>query len=378
MSNYIVKQSKKFQKLVTDNLVMSSNLQIINYLPTNKPKKDFILSYKNSVVISTSKLNELYNTNFTSDFSIIFIMYKNLKYKDNFTYLSHDEKKTIIQILNDIPYKFDVDDIYVIGRKYTDKSSGDTNNNSLSKLCNVYGLYKEKVERNTKPKIETEDFSKNYRRLLRENLLKLLPSDSKVYMNDLYKNSIFLDTEYVTDIIDDFSEFPLSKNLAMNFMIGLGTVKKHDIEYTNLIIDKIDHLLEYSILEKYLVFLENFSKDKDYILLVHWSQADKTSLNKGINKYPDLLTRLKKINYIYVDLMDVCKRTFFSNSYSLKYIAKNIMNYDYQSDCQNGFDAMISYIDSTLNENITVTNDLIKYNKIDTEILYKLIKYIIS
>lgn len=381
MSNYIIKQAKQFQKLVTDNLINTNNCRLIKYIPkiTKNLSKNYIYSYKNCLIFPKSKLHDIIpDPDPNSDqLVVIFIMYKNLKYKDNYTYLDRNDKDKIKEILNNIFYKFDINNIFVLGRKYTDKSTGITNINSLSKLCNIYGLYTERAIRSSKtPKVE--NFTKNYRRDLRENLIKLIPGN---YMNDIYKNSIFLDTEYVTDIIDDFSEFPLSKNLAMNFMIGLGILKGTDIAYTNLIIRKLNNDLEYQLLEQFVNYIEQFSKDKEYILLIHWSHADKTSLNNGLLKYPQLKTRFDKINYIFLDLMNVCKSTFYSNSYSLKYIAKNIMNYQYDSDCQNGFDAMISYIESTQQnskKNDDIINDLVKYNQIDTEILYKLIKYIVG
>lgn len=375
MSNYIVRQSKKFQKLVVN--YFSQNRIIIKY--NQKVILNFknIYTYRNTMILSKDILSKFYpDSEFVNDYYIIFIMYKIIKYKDGMCYLNLNEKDKIKTILNEIYYKFDTDSIYVLGRKYIDKSSGFINENSLSYLCNVHGLYKKsKLKELTLSKTPTvqkvEDFNKNYRRALRDNLLKLLPNTSKnLYMNTIYNNSIFLDTEYVTDIIDDFSEFPISQNLAMNFMIGLGVVEKDVFKYTNFNINNLSRDMEYKLLNEFIEYVENFSKKHDYTLIVHWSPADKTSL-KCIYNYTDLSDRFKKLNIIYIDLMDVVKHTLYSESYSLKYIAQRILNYNYDTDCKNGFDAMLNYIENK--ENI---DDLIAYNKIDTELLYNLIKYI--
>lgn len=374
MADYILTQSKKFQKLVVQQL--SKKKSIIRYIPNvTNISNNLAYIYRNALIIHKNNLNQLYKNNFSDDLLIIFILYKNINYKNNFTYLSFNEKQQIKGVLNKITYKFDVNNIFVLGRKYTDKLTGITNCNSLSTLCNIYGLHNKQKQRIKK--IEgNEDFSKNYRRILRDNLINSF--HSKLSMNQFYNNSIFLDTEYVTDIIDDFSEFPLSKNLSMNFMIGLAQLKKDNLEYTNLIIDDLSHCSEYILLTKFISYLELFAYNKSYILLVHWSKADKISLTKSLHKYPDLQSKFNTLNCIFLDLMDVCKKSIQSNSFSLKYIAKNIMSFNYDSDCQNGFDAMLTYISSIEKNDNSNLHDIIKYNKIDTELLYKLIKYIVG
>ena len=87
----------------------------------------------------------------------------------------------------------------------------------------------------------------------------------------------------------------------------------------------------------------------------------------------------------YVDLLDVVKKTIDMSSYSLKYIAKNLLHVNYDTECQNGLDAMCSIIkqNNIMNkdEKLTdfdVTKDVIRYNKMDTVLLYKVIEFFLK
>ena len=94
---------------------------------------------------------------------------------------------------------------------------------------------------------------------------------------------------------------------------------------------------------------------------------------------------------IYVDLLIILKQTIDLPSYSLKYVAKELLNLRYDTDCQNGLDAMCSIIQNDImltNNEMNIHNqdllslqsskDIVKYNKIDTTLLYDVLIYFIK
>jgi predicted RecB family nuclease len=119
---------------------------------------------------------------------------------------------------------------------------------------------------------------------------------------------------------------------------------------------------------------------KGNCFVFHWSNADVSVIKKSMFKYPGLNDRFMKIHGTqlkFVDLMKVFKNSCDFDSYSLKQVAKLMLGYEYDSDCKNGFDAMMTTIDHFVienqNEKKQCLSDIIYYNKIDTKLLLDLI-----
>ena len=130
-----------------------------------------------------------------------------------------------------------------------------------------------------------------------------------------------------------------------------------------------------------------------HFILFHWSNADKYILERSLKRYPDLYKRYEIIfnNIIYVDLLKIVKKTLPGlQSYSLKYISKHLLDTIYNTNCQNGLDAMCSiieknvYIKSDHSEDqntllsFDTTTDIINYNRLDTTLLYDIVKYCLN
>jgi DNA polymerase elongation subunit (family B) len=127
--------------------------------------------------------------------------------------------------------------------------------------------------------------------------------------------------------------------------------------------------------------------EKIYIL--HWSNADKYIIDKTLQKYQKLNEFYKSVcepNLQYIDLLKLTKSSIKLESYSLKHVAKTLLDIDYNTDCKNGFDAMCSIIqnnnkltskDKELCD-FTSTKDIIQYNKLDTELLYYILNYFLK
>ena len=374
---YISKQSKKFIALTTLFLTSKFKVRLIKYYLNMNLDNKYIYKYRNYIILSNKYINILYGTTKPeSSFSCLVLNYQNINYtnrndnknKDkelsdntptNYCYLPFDKKS---KITNDLKhFNFDETDIYVIGRKYTNKQSNIQVNNCFGVLCNIYNLTASKREQ-SQPKQVDENFQKNIRR---DILMHLKNITGLNYLSKIIDCSLFFDIEFLVDIVDDFENFPQSKDLSMIFMAGIYTKGENYINYN---INNISHNQEYLLLQKLLHKFKELVLDKGKLYVFHWGHSDKTVLNKHLLKYQDLHDIFLSMNIQFIDLMNICKQCIKSNSYSLKYIVKKLLNISYDSDCKNGADALESFLLDP-----SKVDDLIYYNKLDTKLLYDMV-----
>ena len=130
-------------------------------------------------------------------------------------------------------------------------------------------------------------------------------------------------------------------------------------------------------------------KQLNKVYIIHWSNADKSIIEKTLKRHPVLNTFYKthcEAHVEYIDLLKLVKSSIQMESYSLKVVAKQLLQIDYNTECKNGLDAMCSIIksDCLLNKKnddlltFNTTKDIIQYNKIDTELLYYILKYFLK
>lgn len=416
--NIIFSQTKKFNSLVTQYFQKNyrlKNINIRNHQNYETPLKiniNSLIRIRNTILIHNKILNQHYNiTTLNEDqYSIVYITYKNLTVLGNNRNcsLNIETKTKINQTYNYIKNSFGLhqnirisNDIIVIGRKYICKDEKITNslnffctynptenkNNQKVIKCNYNEKGNEKSnEKGNEKGNEQSNEQSNVRRKFLFHLKEKLERYNIRYISNyhLLKSSIFLDLEYINDIYDDFSSFPVSKDSSMIFMIGVCLLSKdrsNSLDFTDFTVNKLTADQEYTIVKKYLNFIiDRIHKSKD-IILFHWSPADKNYVEKTIGKYPDLLEIYNiYINHIYyIDLLQIVKETIKIDSYSLKYVSKYLLNQNYDTDCQNGFDAMCSVIElNKKSDNLiksTVMQDIINYNKLDISLLYQLLMY---
>jgi hypothetical protein len=86
-----------------------------------------------------------------------------------------------------------------------------------------------------------------------QNIQELSGLDWKT--NTILNNSMFIDTEFVNDIYDDFSKFPNSYDTSMLFMIGLSYIDKNILYYKNFTTDKLLPADERILLTNFLIFV---------------------------------------------------------------------------------------------------------------------------
>lgn len=406
--DFIKNQSKKFNNLVSKYFITNYKLQKTNYIKDlQNNKKEFVLIKDNFMIISNSIINYHYKTNLDENkYSLVCILYKNLYYKEkddkqngykqnnykqNICYLDYYHKNKI----NYTWYKFSKNinldqNTIIISRKYYNKQ------NTIKRYFNCFELLclqptitniKKQLTNSSKDDEKHEDeqvYTKNLRRKFLYNLKLHITHTNYMYLKTIMNNCLFLDIEYINDIYDDFTKFPISKDNSLLCMIGMYYLKNDTMNYDNLVVKRLNSTNEYSILK---TFLHKISNKKDLIIF-HWSNADKLILEKSLIKYTDLWEIYSKNKIIYVDLLQVVKNTIQLKSYSLKYVSKVLLKYSYETECKNGLDAMCSIIlnDNELKKNkikkkykslnnFKNMDDIIQYNKIDTRLLYVILQY---
>jgi hypothetical protein len=341
---------------------------------------------------------------------MIFILYKNISYikKDGkyIARLDSESKQKIRNVMKKyINQSNNIDqDIIIIGRKYTNlKNPNEKNDNCLSMYC-TYNISKLKVftinyDENTKntrnsecnsecnldnlKKMNNVYFKSFLRRKFWNNLQSMILED--INIRYILNYSIFIDTEFTNDIYDDFKKFPISQDSSILFMIG----SNWNNTYETFIVNTLSKEQEKIMMEKFLISIDKKRTLGKCVFLFHWSNADKYIIDKTLSRYPDLSLKYKDTleSIRYIDLMKLVKETLTGlSSYSLKYISKYLFNIEYDTDCKNGFDAMC-YIIETNNllykqtniekklSDFNTTKDIIEYNRMDTDLLYKIFTF---
>ena len=356
----------------------------------------------NYIIIHNSILNDRFNMCLDNNmFSIVFILYKNIKYNDKkIALLDSCSKKNMQKIMYkyaELP--FISKDMGIIGRKYiSSKNKNCIKSNCFDILCTLKPSKETKCKKQSESDVSTLKLINCIpKSVLRRRFLQNIQESSGLdwKTNTILHNSMFIDAEFVNDIYDDFSKFPNSYDTSMLFMIGLSYIDKDILDYKNFTTDKLSLIDERILLTNFLTFLERI-KDKmqsTHFILFHWSNADKYILERSLKRYPDLYKRYEIIfnNIIYVDLLKIVKKTLPGlQSYSLKYISKHLLDTIYNTNCQNGLDAMCSiieknvYIKSDHSEDqntllsFDTTTDIINYNRLDTTLLYDIVKYCLN
>jgi hypothetical protein len=426
---FIQKRAVLFNKLVLDSFIKNYELSVTKLLyKLNIRNHKLIYVKSNHVIVHNKIINIHYNLNLDeTKYTLIMILYKNIKYKEinsnnvidirtlptNITrtlpitntsfaigtaILNSDIKKNIYKIFRNLDQKRVASNIMIIGRKY--KTDNKIIPNAFECYC-TFNILKIKdknkvVKKDSVTNSITNSTQANLRRTFILNLKKYInqyeTEINTFYINNLIHNSVFLDVEYTNDIYDDFSTFPISKDTSMLFIIGVLRIVKNQSFYTDFTSKRLTYQEEYKILDNFLDYIsnQNDKNNKFPVTVFHWSHADKYIIEKSLSRYPDLQEKYNSKQIIYIDLLIVLKQTITLPSYSLKYVAKELLNLHYDTDCQNGLDAMCSIIQNDImltNQKSTSKQDLlslqsskdiIKYNKIDTTLLYNVLIHFIK
>jgi len=431
--DFINKRVQLFQKLVINHFEKTYCLNTVFQLRFLQPKSMYVNN--NCILVHNSVLNQTYNLDLDiKKYSIVFILYKNINFrKRDDEYIPRLDSRIKTKIINNFKKlkRNDINnEIVFIGRKYTNvKDKSDKIVNCFGLFCtrdidNIAKSIRNSENENgssenengsstengssenengssTENGLDSFDHTKTDKSILRRkflmNLKSIITSRDNIY--NLIRNGLFVDVEFTNDIYDDFKTFPISIDTSVMFMIGVSWLNsskafseadKESICYNDFTVNRLCKFDEKYILTKFLDFVENkWLKTNMCVLLFHWSNADKYAIEKSLQRYPELYLRYQNMLYYiqYVDLLYVLKKTLPLQSYSLKYVSKYFLNISYESECQNGLDAMCSIIKNEISlqkckqtktlSYFPSTADIIHYNKIDTTLLYRVLQYFI-
>lgn len=400
----IIERAILFRRLVVNDFAKKYKLRTVkNHTCLKTPSN--LYSQKNYMIIHNKVLNDRYKCNLDiTKYTIVFLLYKNINYSkkesDYIARLDRVSKQNMkivfqkYQRVNCISNK-----VFIIGRKYTDISDKNNKTNNCFSIMCTYDIDKvilndtlsdtlsDTISYTPSDKLDISVLSKSVlRRRFLYNLQNLV--NCEVPIRKIINSGVYLDVEYTNDIYDNFEKFPISVDESILFMIGAY----HCSHYYNFITDNLTQTEEHKILDNFLSILSNKFSEKDIIPLFHWSNADKYIIDKTLKRYPDLVVKYKNVisRVVFIDLLKIVKSTIPGlQSYSLKYVCKYLLNIVYDTQCKNGLDAMGSVIKNnvllTNFENrykslscFTETEDVVNYNKLDTTLLYDMIRYFLN
>ena len=204
-------------------------------------------------------------------------------------------------------------------------------------------------------------------------------------------NVMFLDFETININEYTFDTLPYVENINKPeiFMIGFvykSKKSKYKWQYKCIYCKEYTKKEEKRVLEEFVDFWKYLGKPMIYFWSAEtaiWDRCKRNNNYDFMNKIDSTVWKdLKKVFEVNEIVIKGCK------SFSVKDITKSMningfLTLKYDTDCSNGYDAMIyayNYYKKN-NKNRTVKDqeifqDIIKYNKIDCKILYELVMFL--
>ena len=363
------------QELIVDKMYVIGNKYNTSELYTNDKINVGIVSYLE---------NEVTYNNLLKDARQWFKFLKN-----NFTKL--DETSDILQInmknSSDSPWHTVKKEIAYRRKELTLLWNVTTEN---KKQANENGIYKY-----TDPGCNSEIFGINGKKseildkmiMINSNKKKIIPNKIVNNYNNWRKKSkieIFIDLEFIMSV----PELNLDKPFIT--MIGLYIVINKKKEYKCFYLEKVNKKCEKTLLKEFVSYIKMLETSyNSKAIFYHWSNAEPCYIGKALTQYG-----LEKKEFKWVDLMKVfmqepiVMRGVFD--FKLKSITNKLSECGYISnnycnlECQDGLSALylmykyynISYEEASIEEKKTIKSDLIKYNKMDCEVLKDILYFI--
>ncbi len=231
--------------------------------------------------------------------------------------------------------------------------------------------------------------SKIIQKMIDFNQNKIFP-DSLVIPNKVSKQhdwsqkkiEFYIDFETFSNIFDSMDCMPNKGGSEIVFMIGLGVVTNNEWSYYNFHVNEVSKNEETKIFKemhkKIDEILNKYECDKTYFY--HWGNIEKNIYNKLMSENPDL----REINFIDLNKIFQNEPILIKGVYDfgLKSVGTVLIDLGLiecklwsSSNISNGLEAMIEAykLYATGSKDF---NNIIKYNEIDCEIMYKIVDYI--
>jgi hypothetical protein len=216
------------------------------------------------------------------------------------------------------------------------------------------------------------------------------------YVNDWYdwhkkmEVEFYLDFEVFTNVFDDFSSIPTSKNESIVFMTGIGVLTEDKWDYYNFRINELTDSAEYDmfnmVYNKIKEICECYKIDVGNAKIFHWGNIEQSIIDGLYIKYEH------KHNWEDLLLIDFCK-VFQEESilvrgvydFSIKSIGKGLISHgliklpSWDNNMCDGLSAMIQAYDIYKHpekDHREILNNLVNYNHTDVMMIEKIINYL--
>lgn len=211
----------------------------------------------------------------------------------------------------------------------------------------------------------------------------------------------YLDFEFVNDIADDFSQFPMSNSSKYIYMTGClcADTERSSTQYTNYLVNRLNKNQEMSTLKAWLEDINKLNRNHREITIYHWGAAEKIQMRDYLSAHHQLHSTGFSENLICkINLIDLCE--MFKNcevgipgcfGYGLKEIAtvfyKNGWIKTIWPQTLSGEDALIAAIltekECQLGKysklaDVPLMKDYIQYNYVDCKVMEEIVNYIMN
>ena len=202
------------------------------------------------------------------------------------------------------------------------------------------------------------------------------------------KNDMYVDFETVSNINDDFSQFPKKNGTNMIWMIGCGfrnsETKKWD--FKNFIADRLIPSEEYKIISEWLTFMEKRSKNPR---IFHWSTAEQYHLERAKTQHRGL----RNLNIRWVDMHNVFVKEPFTiksaYNFKLKEIARafkkwNFIETEWTNSYVDGIGASVAawkcddkfHTSNKSLKEYDIIHEVEDYNEIDCKVIFEIVNFL--
>lgn len=220
----------------------------------------------------------------------------------------------------------------------------------------------------------------------KKNILPKKIKTKKYKWYKTYLNEFYIDFETFCDTPDNVNHESSKHNGIYLFMIGVGFEKDGKWIYKCFKCRNKTLLEERRIIKKFKKYIDkNKKKSKKPTRIVHWSPAEKSILEKVLDKHRKLL-KMWWDDILWTDLCDLFKSEPIvvrnATNFKLKTIARAMYSHKMirtkynDTGITNGMMASLIAQDYYKNKNSDTINEIVSYNEIDCKVLWDILKFL--
>ena len=220
----------------------------------------------------------------------------------------------------------------------------------------------------------------------KKNILPQKIKTKKYKWYKTYQNEFYIDFETFCDMPDDVNHKSSKHNGLYLFMIGVGFEKDGEWVYKCFKCKNKTLLEERRIIKKFKKYIDKNKKESSKpTRLVHWSPAEKSVLEKVLDRHQKLL-KMWWDDILWTDLCDLFKSEPIvikgATNFKLKTIARAMYSHKMirtkynEEGITNGMSASIVAQNYYKNKKMDNLNEIISYNEIDCKVLWDILKFL--